>query len=31
MDVVRKIAAVKTGARDKPLEPVTIKNIEIIE
>ncbi len=31
MDVVRKIAAVKTGARDKPLEPVTIESIEIIE
>jgi len=29
MDVVRKIAAVPTGARDKPLEPVTIKTIEI--
>ena len=31
MDVVRKIAAVKTGARDKPIEPVTIESIEIIE
>ena len=31
MNVVRKIAAVKTGARDKPLEPVTIKSIEIVE
>jgi cyclophilin family peptidyl-prolyl cis-trans isomerase len=31
MDVVRKIAAVKTGARDKPIEPVTIKSIEVIE
>jgi len=29
MDVVRKIAAVPTGARDKPLAPVTIKTIEI--
>ena len=31
MNVVREIAAVKTGARDKPLEPVTIKSIEIVE
>lgn len=30
MDVVDAIAAVKVGAGDKPVEPVTINNIEII-
>lgn len=30
MDVVDSIAAVKTGANDKPLEPVTIEKIEIL-
>ncbi len=31
MGVVRRIAAVPTGARDKPLAPVTITSIEIID
>ena len=31
MDVVDEIAAVKTNAQDKPLEPVTIESIEIME
>ena len=30
MDVVRKIAAVPTGAMDKPLKPVTMESIEVI-
>lgn len=29
LEVVRKIGKVKTGAQDKPLEPVVIKSIEI--
>ena len=31
MDVVDEIAAVATNAQDKPLEPVTIESIDIIE
>ncbi len=31
MDVVRKIAAVQTGAQDRPVEPVTIESVEIVE
>ena len=31
MDVVDEIAAVATNAQDKPLDPVTIQSIEIIE
>ena len=31
MDVVDKIAAVKTGANDKPLEPVTIIKASVIK
>lgn len=31
MDVVEKIAQVKTGAQDKPIEPVVIEGVEIIK
>lgn len=31
LDVVDKIATAKTGASDRPLEPVVIKSIEIVE
>ncbi len=31
MDVVKKIAAVKTGPMDRPLEPVTIESVEIVD
>jgi hypothetical protein len=31
MAVVKKIGAVKTDAKDKPLEPVIIKEIKIIQ
>ena len=31
MAVIKKIGAVKTDAKDKPLEPVIIKEIKIIQ
>jgi hypothetical protein len=31
MDVVDTIAANPTGAQDRPLEPVTIDSIDIVE
>ncbi|MBD3250305.1 MAG: peptidylprolyl isomerase [Candidatus Pacebacteria bacterium] len=31
MDVVRQVEQVPTGAQDRPIEPVTIKSVEIIE
>ncbi|MDR1028887.1 MAG: peptidylprolyl isomerase [Clostridiales Family XIII bacterium] len=31
MDVVDKISAVKTGANDRPVEPVVIKSIRVID